>query len=310
MVIHSTRLGPALGGTRVFPYQTDQDALQDALFLSKGMTYKNSLAGLNFGGGKTVISAPSTTPEMMVKLGEVVESLEGKYITAEDVGTTVADMVIASKYTRYIVRDLDDPSPWTARGVAVSMETALKHTHLGARRAMRVWIQGLGKVGWELAKYLYNNGYILYVSDLNQQLVQAAIEQFSARPYEEKTSPIDIYAPCAMGQVITPENVDSVMVKIICGSANNQLLNDDLAKTLQKNGVLYAPDFLVNAGGVISAAENFKGNGQKAVEERVTALGKCLDQVIVSAKASSSTPLEAAKRLAETRLDVAGSSIS
>jgi leucine dehydrogenase len=303
IAVHSTKLGPALGGCRIFPYQSEHAALIDALRLSQGMTYKASLAGLNLGGGKCTVLADHPTPELMHKIGEAIEYLDGLYVSAEDVGTTVADMRIAAEKTSHIasLAASGDPSPWTALGVMSCITAALDYT---GHSLSSVWIEGLGKVGWDLAHRLHAVGAELYVSDLRPELVVKAVEEFSAKRFtEDVVDNIILYAPCAMGQVVSARNVHSIRFPIICGSANNQLIQDDYAEILQQNGVLYAPDYLANSGGVINvAAEIGQTYDRQNVKTRVGLLSEKLRHVLEIAECRSSTPLAAANMLAEARL--------
>ena len=303
IAVHSTKLGPALGGCRIFPYQSEHEALVDALRLSQGMTYKASLAGLTFGGGKCTVLADHATPKLLHKIGEAIEYLDGVYITAEDVGTTIADMRIAAEKTSHIASlgDSGDPSPWTALGVMSCITAALDYTN---RRPLSVWIEGLGKVGWDLARRLHSVGAQLYVSDLRPELVAKATAQFSAKQFTEAVvDNITVYAPCAMGQVVSSRNVRNIRFPIICGSANNQLIEDDYATILQRNGVLYVPDYLANSGGVISVAADIGQIYHRAnVETTVGLLGEKLRQILAISESHSITPLAAANMLAEARL--------
>jgi len=303
IAVHSTKLGPALGGCRIFPYQSEHAALIDALRLSQGMTYKASLAGLNLGGGKCTVLADHPTPELMYKIGEAIEYLDGLYVSAEDVGTTVADMRLAAAKTSHIASlgASGDPSPWTALGVMSCITAALDYT---GHSQLSVWIEGLGKVGWDLACRLHAVGAELYVSDLRPELMVKAVEKFSAKPFtEDVMDNITLYAPCAMGQVVSAQNVHSIRFPIICGSANNQLVQDNYAEVLQRNGVLYVPDYIANSGGVINvAAEIGQIYDRQNVKTRVGLLGEKLKHVLEIAESQSITPLAAANMLAEARL--------
>jgi leucine dehydrogenase len=303
IAVHSTKLGPALGGCRIFPYQSEHAALIDALRLSQGMTYKASLAGLNLGGGKCTVLADHPTPELMHKIGEAIEYLGGLYVSAEDVGTTVADMRLAAAKTSHIASlgASGDPSPWTALGVMSCITAALDYT---GHSLLSVWIEGLGKVGWDLACRLHAVGAELYVSDLRPELMVKAVEKFAAKPFtEDAVDNITLYAPCAIGQVVSARNVHSIRFPIICGSANNQLVQDNYAEILQRNGVLYVPDYVANSGGVINvAAEIGQIYDRQNVKTRVGLLGEKLKHVLEIAESQSITPLAAANMLAEARL--------
>ena len=303
IAVHSTKLGPALGGCRIFPYKSEEAALIDALRLSQGMTYKASLAGLKLGGGKCTVLADYPTPALMHQIGDAIQYLDGLYVSAEDVGTTVADMRIAAEKTSHIASlgASGDPSPWTALGVMTCIRAALDYTGL---RLSSVWIEGLGKVGWDLARRLHSVGAELYVSDLRPELIAKAAEQFSAKQFTENVADnITLYAPCAMGQVVSARNVCNIRFPIICGAANNQLIQDNYAEILQRNSVLYVPDYLANSGGVINvAAEIGQIYDRRDVETRVGFLGEKLSDVLKIAESESITPLAAANMLAEARL--------
>lgn len=303
IAIHSTVLGPAMGGCRVKPYADDAEALQDALLLSKGMSYKNSLAGLSFGGGKCVVNAGEATPELMRLVGQAIEHFEGQYISAEDVGTTVADMAYAAEKTTHIASlgAAGDPSPWTALGVGSCIERSLVMV-MPAKSMPTIWIQGLGKVGWDLAERMYQSGYSLFVSDLIEDRVFKAVSIFGATPYQDfLRDQVDVYAPCAMGQIVTASNISEFTMPIICGSANNQLEHDGLGDRLKTNGVLYCPDFLVNAGGVIAAAAEITGFEEYALRELIGERGDLLQAVYDLSDYIDATPLRVALSIAESR---------
>jgi leucine dehydrogenase len=310
IAIHNTRLGPALGGCRMRPYVNDDQALQDVLLLAQGMTLKNSLAGLYYGGGKMVVDALNPTRDRMHLVGEAVETLKGRYLTADDVGTTIDDMKIAAQRTRYVATlgedaPPGDPSPWTALGVFHCILAAIAYRNMqNDHTGLKIWVQGLGKVGWGLLERLANTGrFDLYVSDLLPDLVTAACTKFGATKYTpDLAARIQVYAPCAMGQVIRADNVDDITFPVICGGANNQLETDELAQILHDRGLLYCPDFLVNAGGVISAASEITGYDEEAVCERVIDRGFCLTNVFKTAMHENTTPLEIAKLVAHLRL--------
>jgi leucine dehydrogenase len=304
--LHNTNLGPGLGGCRIKSYNSHDDALLDVLRLSKGMTYKSSLAGLNLGGAKAVVNAPKPTREIMLKVGEAVEYFNGRYITAEDVGTTLPDIEIAGEITSH--RATLDGSSMTARGVLACMAAAVKYQGKWGSDVLSVpiWVQGLGKVGMDLAyriKDLEGNhppGLNLYVSDLRSEAIKEA-ESFGAREITEDDKRfVGIYAPCAMGQVINDTNVNKIKYGIICGSANNQLTDVSYADVLKSRGVIYVPDFLANAGGVINAAcEVGKPFDLKECEFLTDALGDRLLNVFEMADKENISPLRAAMNLAE-----------
>ena len=272
----------------------------DALRLSKGMTYKSSLAGLNFGGGKFTVMAEKSTREIMLKVGEAVNYLNGLYITAEDVGTNLSDIFIAREVTPYTAKL--DGSSMTALGVKVCMDAAIKYQNKWDISDMSkpIWIQGLGKVGMDLAHRL--QGTTLLVSDLRKEAVLQSMS-VGARELTEYDHPfIEIYAPCAMGQVINSGNINNIKYSIICGSANNQLLDDSYADVLKQKGIIYCPDYLVNAGGVINAAYEFdEPFDSHKCENAVNSLGNKLLEVFEMSDKENISPLSAANILAEER---------
>lgn len=305
IAIHSTVLGTALGGCRIRPYASAADAMADAMRLAEGMTYKSSLAGLDFGGGKCVVVAEKATREIMLKVGEAVNYLGGRYITAEDVGTHLTDVQTVAEVCPHTVHL--DGSAMTARGVLACMKAAVRyHGQWGDQlHGIPIWVQGLGKVGMDLAAricQLIPDDLNLAVSDLRADLVGMA-EAMGARGMTEAEKRfVAIYAPCAMGHVITAENVGTVNYSIICGSANNQLVSDGYADILHQRDVLYVPDFLANAGGVINAAyEVGREFDLAACEEHTDYLGEVLTNVLAVARAEGCTPLAVAKRMAEER---------
>jgi leucine dehydrogenase len=304
IAVHNTKLGPGLGGCRIMPYKRAQDALLDVLRLSKGMTYKNSLAGLNFGGGKCVVISPKATPEIMNHVGEAVSWFLGKYIIAEDVGTSVDDIKEVAKVTKHVASlgGAGDPSPWTARGVMSCIRSAVDYKFGTNLTDKVVWVEGLGKVGWALAAGLVHEGALVYVTDIRPDVLERAEKELKVKIYQPG-QPIDVYAPCAIGQIVNKDTVDSIAFPIICGSSNNQLVEDDFAKTLQANGVLYCPDYLVNAGGVINVScEIGQAYDKQLAAQKVDALGTKLLEVIYMAEQAGITPVQAANVLAEKRL--------
>ena len=305
IAIHNTNLGPGLGGCRVKSYPTNEEALADCLRLAKGMTYKSSLAGLNFGGAKCVINAPKATRDNMLKVGEAIEYFKGHYISAEDIGTTLSHVQIMREVTQHTAQL--DGSSMTARGVLACMKAAVKYKQWDFDD-LYIWIQGLGKVGMDLVKRLNDEEMAqdillkLCVSDIRKNAVDEAKTNFDAVEYNEKIHTIDIYAPCAMGQVINADNIDTVRYGIICGSANNQLVEESYGEILKANNVLYCPDWLVNAGGVINAScEIGRPFDQKECEDMTDALGNRLTEVLITSDKENKTPLYIAMRMAESR---------
>lgn len=273
IAIHNTTLGPALGGTRIFHYASDEAALQDALLLARAMTYKSAAISDGLGGGKSVIIADphkDKTPELLHAFAEVVDSLQGLYIAAEDVGSTTADMVIIRQRTPYVAalpgnRSSGDPSPFTAHGIICGIQAIGKKLwHTKSLKGKTVAIQGLGSVGWKLANLLFWEGADLIVCDVNQKLTQQCQHDYGAHvvaPEHFFQTPCDILSPCALGGVINKETLPLLRCQAIAGSANNQLENATIGYELMKKNILYAPDYIINSGGIINAAAEFEEGG-------------------------------------------------
>jgi len=266
VAIHSTKLGPALGGCRLRTYPNKVDALSDALRLAEGMTYKNSLAGLDFGGGKAVINLQpgQDRQEALSVLGELINELSGAYITAEDVGTNLGDLTYLRTITEHTeaLKNPVDPSHMTALGVFRAMEATIRHAdNWNSLKGVRVGVLGIGKVGFELCRLLHAEGAQLAVADIDTGRAEFIGRQFGAYVVsvgELHKLSLDVFAPCALGEVISPKTIPELGARSIVGSANNQLTNDDAGFQLYSRGILYAPDFLANAGGVITVASQIK----------------------------------------------------
>ena len=282
IAIHSTALGPAAGGCRMWPYATTADAVCDALRLSRGMSYKNALAGVPFGGGKAVIigeSRQAKTPQLFEAFGRLVDSLGGRYLTAEDLGTTSADMASVARATRHVAglgrapgEAGGDPGPKTALGVYLGIEAAVRF-RLGRQdlQGLTVAVQGVGGVGYHLCGLLAGAGAQLRVADVRAAAVQRVCEEFGARavPVEEVLAEeVDVLAPCALGAVLNAQSIPRLRARIIAGAANNQLAQGQDGQALQAAGILYAPDYVINAGGIISVSRELHGG---ATEEQVIA---------------------------------------
>ena len=282
VAIHNSVLGPSLGGCRMYPYKNEEEALIDVLRLSKGMTYKASIAGLNLGGGKAVIIGNPNTEKsenLFRSFGRFVEGLGGRYITAEDVGTTVKDMEYVRRETNYVTGISEflggsgDPSPVTAFGVFMGMQAAVKvalnKDDLGG---LSISVQGAGKVGMRLIEYLYNAGAKIYVSDIDQNKTAYAVEKYEATEVENSeihTLDVDIFSPNALGAVINDESIENLNCKIVAGGANN-ILKDELrhGELLMKKNILYAPDYAINAGGLINVSNELEGyNKERAFKQ-------------------------------------------
>ncbi len=314
IAIHDTTLGPALGGCRMWPYRSLDDAVTDALRLSRGMTYKNSAMGLSLGGGKAVIigdSRKDKTEELFRAFGKFVHSLGGRYYTAEDVGISPTDMGFVRLETPYVAglaETSGDPSPVTAYGVFVGMKAATKLV-LGTRslKGLHVAIQGLGHVGYYLAKHLKEEGARLSVSDIYDDRLRIAKDEFGADivpPEQIHKLDCDIYSPCALGAVLNDTTIPEIRAKIVAGAANNQLAEPRHGEMLAKLGILYAPDFVINGGGVVNCAQEFHPAGynrERAFSIAATIEQKLLDIFSVSAIQHIPTH-KAAETLAEERI--------
>ena len=264
--IHNTVMGPALGGTRMWNYENEWEALNDVLRLSRGMTYKSAITGLNLGGGKAVIigdAKTDKTPEMITRFGQFVNSLSGKYITAEDVGTTTEDMDRIHEVTNYVTGiskengGSGNPSPVTAYGVYMGMKAAAKYKYGSDNlNGKKVLVQGTGHVGETLISYLTKEGAIVFVSDIHQDKMKNMVAKYGAHIYagaDLYSADVDIYSPCALGATINDDTVYKIKAKVIAGAANNQLAVEDIhGPILRERGIAYAPDFLINAGGIIN----------------------------------------------------------
>ena len=318
VAIHSTALGPSLGGTRFYPYPDDDAALTDVLRLSEGMTYKAAVAGLDQGGGKAVIIGdPRTdrTDELMLAYGRFIDALAGRYITAEDVGTTQVDMDLLSQVTRYVTGTSEslggsgDPSAATAYGLVSAMK-ALLFLSSGADdlKGTHVVVAGVGKVGSYLVGHLVKEGVRVTVADVNPQAVeraQAAYDIDVVAPGDAHRIPCDIFSPCGLGAVFTPVTVPELRCWAVAGAANNQLASPECGQLLADAGVLYAPDFVVNAGGIINIAEERSPTGydHDRAFANVTRIYDTVLDVFDAAKQDGLTPVEAAEAIARRRLD-------
>lgn len=273
IAVHSTLLGPATGGCRMWPYASEEEALEDVLRLSRGMSYKNAMAGLPLGGGKAVIIADSKrdkTPELMRAFGRAVASLGGRYISAEDVGVSVADMEEVAKETRFVVglqsgpHASGDPSPHTAQGIYRGIQAAVRY-RLGrdGLAGLKIAVQGLGHVGEALCHRLAADGAALIVADIHPERVQAVAAATGAAvadPEAILSVAADVLAPCALGGVLNDQTIPALQVSVVAGSANNQLAEERHGQMLADRGILYAPDYVINAGGIINVIGEILGN--------------------------------------------------
>jgi leucine dehydrogenase len=281
IAVHNTTLGPSLGGCRMWPYASEEEAITDVLRLSKGMTYKSAIAGLPLGGGKCVIVGdPNTqkTPKLLQALGRHINDLNGSYITAEDSGTSVPDMHEIAKTTDYVSGICEhslaagDPSPSTALGVFLGIKAAVKFRFKQEDlQGLTVGVQGLGNVGFHLCELLHNDGASLLVTDINTKSIHSAVQAFEATPIacdKIYAAPMDVFAPCAMGGIINAQSLAVLNAKIIAGAANNQLSSLDINPLLLEKGILYAPDYVINAGGIIDIAHQRNNQAQELISMR------------------------------------------
>lgn len=311
IAIHNTMLGPSLGGCRMYPYASEADALTDVLRLSRGMTHKSAIAGLPLGGGKSVIIGDPRKDKhsaLIAKMGEFVDTLGGGYIVAEDSGTTQKDMGIIRQHTRYVAGVTGDPSPFTARGVYQGIKAAVKH-HLGRSDldGIKVAIQGVGNVGYHLAELLHAAGASLWVTDVfGQPLVRAADELNAVvvEPDEIFDQDVDVFAPCAMGSAINDQTIKRLRASIIAGAANNQLAGESLGRTLHERGILYAPDYVINAGGVIAVWYEYSSSDTNLLPAQVDRIYETLTEIFSQAQAEHQSTHHIAAMIASSRLNV------
>ncbi|MFI6076814.1 Glu/Leu/Phe/Val dehydrogenase [Actinoplanes sp. NPDC051343] len=319
--IYSTALGPALGGTRFYPYESEEAALADVLKLSRGMAYKNALAGLDLGGGKAVIwgDPQRVKSEALLRAyGRFVESLHGRYYTACDVGTYVPDMDVVARETRYVTgRSVEhggagDSSILTAWGVFQGMRAAAEHTWGSPTlRGRTVGVAGLGKVGKYLAGHLLEDGATVVATDVNPAAREWARTTHPQITLVDDTqtlisSDIDVYAPCALGGALDDDTVQVLRAKVVAGGANNQLAHPGIEKTLEERGILYTPDYLVNAGGVIQVADEIEGFNFERAKLRATGIFDTTRRILRMAAEEGVSPAVAADRLAERRMAEVG----
>lgn len=314
VAIHSTALGPGCGGTRFYPYESEWDALVDVCRLSRAMTYKNAACGNDLGGGKAVIIGhPERKTEALLRAyGRFLDGLAGRYLTAEDVGTTQADMDLIRRETPFVTGVSEslggsgDPSPATAWGVLWAMKAAANRLWGSpSLEGRHVCVSGVGKVGSALAGHLADEGAKLTVADVRQAAVDAAVDQTGAQvvdPAMAHKVECDIFAPCALGAVLRPETIPELQCAAVVGAANNQLGTDADAVLLRDRGILYAPDFVANAGGVINIAEEPAGYDRQRAWDRIRTVYDTTEAVFARADAEGITTGEAANRLAEERI--------
>ena len=309
IAVHSTHLGPAAGGTRFWHYADSAHAVTDALRLSRGMSYKNAMAGLPAGGGKAVILADSErikTRGMLAAFARAVDSLNGRYVTAQDVGMSEDDMVTLSATTPHVAGlpgQGGDPGPYTARGVYLGVKAAAKRA-LGTddMRGVRVAVQGVGSVGGGLARYLAVDGAVLTLADVDGARAAALAEELGGVAVPADTVmgvQADIFSPCALGAILTEASVAGLRVKAVAGGANNQLATGAEGRMLADKGVLYAPDYVINAGGIINVLRHIDGADDAAINARIDAIPARLHAVWDECEAGGKTPAEVADAMAQ-----------
>jgi len=314
IAIHSTHLGPAAGGARFWHYAKDEDALVDALRLSRGMSYKNAMAGLPLGGGKTVLladEARTKTPEMLHAFGRAVDHVGGRYVTAEDVGMSVADMIEVSRSTKFVAglpnsgSDVGgDPGPHTSLGVFCGLKAAVKRA-LGkdSLEGLHIALQGAGSVATGVALHAAQEGARLSIADVDQAKAQKLADACGGRvvsPDEIMTLEADVLSPNALGAILTEQSIAALRVPVVAGGANNQLATPEDGPRLQQRGILYAPDYVINAGGIINVCTEYLGDGDASlVRERIQGIPVRLEEIWAESQASGRDPASVADAMAQ-----------
>ena len=317
IAVHNSVMGPAVGGCRMYDYASDEEALHDVLRLSRGMTYKSGLEGLPLGGGKSVIIGDprrDKTPALLRAMGDFIDSQGGRYVAAEDSGTGVADIRSMSERTRWVSGLVDnghggDPSPSTAYGVFLGIRAAVRH-RLGSDdlAGLKVAVQGLGNVGFHLARFLIDAGADVFGADVVPEHIARAEQALGVitLPVEEILSTeVDVLAPCAMGAVLNVQTIDQLRAGIVAGAANNQLAGEEDGDALAERGILYCPDFLINAGGIIDVHHQRKGSPETIVAEHIARIEETLLEVLRRADSTQLATFRVAEQLAEEILDEA-----
>jgi len=316
IAIHDTTLGPAVGGTRMWAYASEADALTDVLRLSRGMTYKSALAGLNIGGGKAVIIGDARTQKneaLLRRFGKFVDTLGGQYITAEDVGMSTRDMEYIKMSTDHVVGLPDymdgggDPSPVTAYGVYMAMKAAVKHqTGSESLAGKKVVVQGIGHVGEYLVQHLIKENALVTVADIYEDRVKEVVNKYGVKACDTNdvyTQDMDIYSPCALGATINDDTLKLLKCSIICGAANNQLADETIhGIEVMKKGILYAPDYLVNAGGIINCYWEIIGYSQEAALSQSELIYNTMEKCLIKSDAEKIPTYLAANKMAEERI--------
>ena len=319
IAIHNSVLGPALGGLRMWPYQTEQEAVDDVLRLSRGMTYKAAVAGLNLGGGKSVIiadPAKDKSEALFRAFGRFIESLNGRYITAEDVGIDVHDMEFVFQETSNVVGvhqvhgGSGDPSPFTAYGTVQGIQASLQRKFGNEEIGNYSYaIQGVGHVGFELAKLLRAENAKVFVTDINEKSVQRCVEELGCEAVgldDIYDVDADVFCPSALGGIVNMETIPRFKYKIVCGSANNQLATEECGDELEKVGILYAPDYAVNAGGLMNVSIEFEGYNKERAKRMMRTIYHNVGRIFNIAERDGISTWKAADRMAEERIDMIG----
>jgi leucine dehydrogenase len=319
IAIHNTVLGPALGGLRMWPYKTEQEALNDVLRLSRGMTFKAAVSGLNLGGGKAVIigdPSKDKSEALFRALGRFINSLNGRYITAEDVGIDVNDMEYILKETEYVTGvhqvhgGSGDPSPFTAFGTLQGIMASL-NARFGDEDVSKYSfaVQGVGHVGFELVKLLRAEGAKVFVTDINKAQVARCVEEYGCEAVgsdEIYDVPADVYSPCALGGTVNHDTIERFKFKIVCGAANNQLATDDCGDELERRGIIYAPDYAVNAGGLMNVSIELEGYDEERSRRMMRTIYYNVGRIFQIAKRDGIPTWKAADRMAEERVSAIG----
>ncbi|PKM15348.1 MAG: leucine dehydrogenase [Gammaproteobacteria bacterium HGW-Gammaproteobacteria-2] len=319
IAIHNTVLGPALGGTRMWNYATEAEALNDVLRLSRGMTYKAAVSGLNLGGGKAVIWGDPNRDKseaLFRAFGRFINSLNGRYITAEDVGIDVNDMEYVLKETEFVTGvhqvhgGSGDPSPFTAYGVLQGLMAALTHKYGDEEVGKRSYaVQGVGHVGMEFVKLLHERGAKVFVTDINPALVQKAVDELGCEAVALEDIydvDADVYSPCALGGTVNDKTIDRIKAKVICGAANNQLATNEIGDELARRGVLYAPDYAVNAGGLMNVSLEIDGYNRERAMRMMRTIYYNVGRIFEIAERDGIPTYKAADRMAEERIAAIG----
>lgn len=316
VAIDSTVLGPAIGGCRMLPYSSDEEAIKDVTRLAKSMTYKSALSGISYGGGKSVIIPPKGNFDrigLFEAFGEFVNSLGGKYITAIDSGTTMADMDIVSRTTPYVTgynNQLNcefNPSYYTAKGVFEALLASVNHVHGSPDiNGMKILVKGVGNVGRYMVDFAIERGAEVLISDVDLQKVAACSQETGVTPVIPayvSHADIDILCPCDVEPLVTQKNIDNIKASIIVGATNNQLEQESLADQLRENGVLYCPDYLANAGGLVYVTKLYDGASVDDIEDHITRIGETATRVLQLADEQQSSTTEAANTCAQSFID-------